>query len=359
MTKKLAVFPYHPDIEILLKRKNQFLNYELCGLLSYIDDAVLLKRINAILGVSGDQDSILENSDTLLILGNYRMYKSKKYEDVISAAIKKGKEILVSTEALNDFCLQKFKGFYKTLALEPDVDRETEDKISFLKSKKYDFDTPVLAVLGQGRNSGKFDCQLTVKRVLENEGYQVACINTNSLGALFGCYTMPEFIYNNGYTFEEKVIKFNNYLYALSKNIAPDIFLIGVPEGIASFYQGEYNHFTEYATIMANAVSVDIGIFCLYFMETLSLDGIQRTNDLCIKKYNIPIGGVSLSNTIFAYNAGRNRLDYFFLDQDYIEKYGPDVVTFPFPVIDTINEESAAQAVGKITGYLQSNVDII
>ena len=232
-------------------------------------------------------------------------------------------------------------------------------KTDTLKAKKYDIDIPIIAVLGQGRNCCKFETQLLIREVLCDAGYQVSCITSNSLGALLGCYTMPSFIYNNAYSFEEKVIKLNNYVYLLSKAENPDVILIGLPEGISPFNEGEYNHFAEYPLIIANALPIDIGVLCIYYMNQISMDGIRKLNDFCINKYKIPIGAISISNVLFSYDDARRRLDYFFFNKEYMDKHSPETENVPFPIINVNIKKKSKVKAQQLINFLESNVDII
>ena len=135
--KKLLFFPFHPDIEMLIKWKNFLKGYEISGFLSFIDDETVQNRILDFLDLPKlNIDEQISDCDAIIILENYRNYFSNRYGSIIHKALEKDKEILVTVQAKNESVLQNFKGKIKPLELNPVLSYEQQKKNRYFKSKK-------------------------------------------------------------------------------------------------------------------------------------------------------------------------------------------------------------------------------
>ncbi len=236
--KKIVVFPYHPDINILFEFNNLLKDTMLCGVLSYYEDRHIVGPLNNALGISKVSDiDMIQNCDALIIVDNYRNYKIDKYYEIFNIALKYNKDIYITPLAIEQLNLKQYTGKYHKLEFIPNGFNSINEEFSIRQKTNdpyiYDIDIPIVAIMGQGKNCGKFHTQLLFSEIL-NKKYAVASICTNALGILFGCYSIPSFLYSN-ISFQEKIIKFNYYIHRIKTEISPDIIVLGIPEGIFPF----------------------------------------------------------------------------------------------------------------------------
>ena len=81
--KKLLLFPYHPDVELLAEKTEELEDVSVVGVCSFREDAAAADAVNQRLGCTGSFTELLEKCDTLLLLDDYRESKKEKYYEVI------------------------------------------------------------------------------------------------------------------------------------------------------------------------------------------------------------------------------------------------------------------------------------
>jgi peptide maturation system protein (TIGR04066 family) len=363
--KKILLFPYHPDVELLVEHKDYINDYQIIGLISYKEDEKRIQLLTENLALEMmPYEQLIQTCNTVVVLDNYRQFDTAKYYSVINDAIANNKEVLVTPLAQTQLDLARYEGKYKLLeSLPADVmdfaDEYNSKKESGYENRMYEIDTPIIAVMGQGINCSKFETQLLMKEVLEEE-YTAFTITSNPLGILFGCYTIPSFLFQD-IPFQEKIVKFNYYIRKISKVYDPDVILIGIPEGIAPFEREEFHHFAEYPLVVSNAVSIDMAILCTYFMRGTKLaDGLKKMVELCQNKLSILIGAVSLSKTSFEIPAEMlDRIIFEYLDRAYLDRFYPDINSINLPLINLLNREQASATIKASLKRLQENVSAI
>ena len=167
------------------------------------------------------------------------------------------------------------------------MDQEEVRRSAARENIKLILETPVIAVAGMGKNCCKLEIQQVLYRVLKEKGYRPAWISSNPLGILQGGYSMPDFFFSDKLSLEKKILALNHYLFAYERTKKPDVFLIGVPEGITEFESHEYNHFAEYSLVVCNAVHVDSAVLCTYFMKVDQADGIWNLVQYCRQRFRV------------------------------------------------------------------------
>lgn len=357
---KTAFFPYHPDMELLVERRRELQEVEPVGLISYKEDSSPTAHINRKLGIlPSEYEKIVDDADSIILLDNYRGCFSEKYFEVIDEYNAAGKNVFLTPKTEYELYPKCRNYIYTKLVREPKVNEADFKTIENFKAKKYDIEIPVIAVIGQGKHCGKFETTLAMKKQLEDKGYKTACFASNALGALFGCYTLPPFLYNDGYSFEEKVIKLNNYFFKVIMTEKPDVLLVSMPEGVMSFSKDEYNHFCEYSLILSNALPVDFAVLCMYFTAEININGVQRMYEYCLNKYNAPVRAISISKTIFDPAEGMQGVSYSYLDDDIAKNLYPKSYDVDFPIINLLDQEDAMRKMDYLIGLLETNLDTI
>ena len=305
--KKLVVFPYHPDIELMIRHQKALKGVWLIGICSYKEDRKIVEEINKRLNCAINETSLIEQSNVILLMENYRNYKIDKYYEIIDMALELGKEVWIAPRILKYLDLKKYKGKYQVLKNKLEESKLQKSK---LQKRLYQIDVPVTAVVGMGKNCCKFENQLEYKLLLEKEGYKVSWISSNELAKLFGGYVFPESFYSNTWSYENKVITLNHFIYNLLLEENSDIIILGVPEGVVEFEEGEMNHFGEYALIAGNAVNIDNAILCLYFMEIENEKAVMRMCNYTSDRFLIPISIVSIGRNTYEVEDGAEKKDF-------------------------------------------------
>jgi peptide maturation system protein (TIGR04066 family) len=362
--KQVVFFPYHPDILTLLSYKDMLTKYKLVGVVSFKDDHSLVENINNRLGI-GDvpYEQLLSSCDTIVILDNYRGYIDDKYYEIIDSAVKFQKEILISPLAESQLKLDAYNGQYSRLELLIGANTAENNNIEIQTVKKlHDIDIPIMGIFGLGKNCSKFETLLILKRCLEKE-YNILCVSSNALGALFDCYTMPAFLYKN-ISFQDKVIRLNSYINSIAKLADVDMIVLGVPEGIVPFEKEEFHHFAEYPLVVSSAVQIDSAVLCTYFMQNDSYEPIQKIlstySDLCMGKFNAFVDMYVISKTRFELiGEDYDNIIYEYLDGAFLDKYYPNINTINLPLISLTNIDEAESTVNNCILRLQENVDAL
>lgn len=232
---------------------------------------------------------------------------------------------------------------------------DEDNAMPFLKGALYSIPIPVIAILGLGSNCDKFETLLLLDECLAEQGYRTETICQNDLGSLFGMFTLPSFLYNEAYTFEEKVYGFNRYVYSVYAERKPDVLLIGFPGGIAPFSENENHHFSELPIILSNAISVDFGILNVYPLQQFSNKALQKMRDCCWYKYNIPIEAFCITRQIYEYDLNQKRYKYYFMDEDYLHRYMPALGGPGFTVANLIEPDKAKKILTDAIESLSQN----
>lgn len=350
--KKIVLFPYHPDLKTLIDQKDALRDVQIIGVLSFEEDKNLMHSLNHTLVLNDvSYDQLLHDCDTVILLDNYRDYETKKYYEVIEDALVLQKEILITPLAQSQLDLKKYINQFQLLELMPDCWKSTRED-----NKIYEIDVPVIGVIGQGKHCGKFENQLLLKEILEAE-YETITVTTNALGVLFGCYTIPSFLYEDR-PFEEKIFRLNQYVRKISKLGNPDVIILGIPEGVLPFERQEYHHFAEYPLIITAAVPIDMAILCTYFMHGLDVEnGLKKITEFCHNKFNVTVGAIAMSQTAVEIPSEEYaRIIFEYLDKSYLHQYYPDLENINLPIIDLFDRDKAKATIKMSLRRLQENV---
>jgi len=332
--------------------------YQICGFISYKEDAGRIQALNESLEIQDSSyDSLLQSCDAVILLDNYRDFVPDKYYQVIEDARRFGKEVIITPHALTQIDIGGYQGQFAPLELLPEgmpsIDEEYELNTEI---NIYSINTPIIGVLGYGKHCGKFHNQLLLKDILETD-YRTVTVASNALGALFGCYTLPSFFYE-GRPFQEKIVKFNYYIRSLVKTHDPEVIVLGVPEGIAPFAKREFHHFAEYPLVISSAVPIDTAVLCTYFMSgKIREPGLRKMVDFCMNRYSVPVGAVAISGTIYDIpQLEYEKVMYEFLSDAFLNEYCPDIGDIGFPVARPARQDEAAGAIRACISQLENNV---
>lgn len=354
--KNIMLFPYHPDMWILADQVSGLKEYSIVGFASYREDDSIIRELNGKLGNKGDLEEIFQQCDQVIFLEDYRGCRKEKYYEIMEKAIKEGKEIALMPQLKRELELETYEG--KCLFLQKDL-KIPINQSSLKEKTKYPVEIPVVSVLGLGKHCSKFENQILLKKMFEEKGYHVAWLSSNPLGVLFGGNTLPEFLFEESVSFEEKIFRFNHLMYGISKDRMVDVCIIGVPEGISEFEKYEYHHFAEYPLVISNAFPIDSSVLCTYFLSHPVKSGIEKLKHHIQERFDIPVDMVSIGN--ISYQLLEDELDviYMFFEDNYIKEHYAGIEDISNCISGIWEKEKLQEAMEKILERLCSNSDAI
>lgn len=359
--KKTILFPYHPDIELFLEYRCCLKDIHIIGVCSYKEDLRVVTPLNNTLKSTGNFEELLKECDQIVLLENYRQYNIDKYYEILDKCIEEKKKVIIVPQLKEELELENYRGKYIVLENLPEVKMIDPERWKFFKREKFMIKTPVIAVLGMGKNCNKFENQILLKKILDEKGYNVVWLSSNPLGAYFGAYTIPYFLFDKKISFETKVFTFNEFLYHISSTMRPDVFVIGVPEGISEFEIHEYHHFAEYPLVIGSSVQVDSAVLCTYFANKLSERGIQEAIYYSGGRFGFPVEMISIGTSLFEVGQKGKGMTYSFLDKEYIDKYSvpTDIIGGNMKIAEVWNKASSKKAIEFMLEKLSCNTNII
>lgn len=357
--KKIWFFPYHPDMELLIEQSSALKDVTILGVSSYKEDAILVDPLNKMLGSSGNFEKELTECDQLVLLENYRNCKTKKYYEMIEKAISAGTQVVLVPQLTKILDLKSYQGQYTVLQNEPQIELPELGGWESLEQRKYMVNVPVIVVFGMGKHCNKFENQLLMKEILNRDGYQIAWISSNPLGALLGSYTLPEFLFDDHLALTEKVLRMNGCLYSMELKKRPDVFLIGIPEGIAEFEKYEFHHFAEYALVIGNAVSIDGAVLCTYYLNSPLRKGVESMAHHSSEKFGFPVDMVSVGRAYYEMAQGRTDVIYSFLSKEYARKHYVMTGDMRDFIVGVWDKKNLERVMRNLLDRLQENAEAI
>ena len=351
--KKTAFFPFNNDLITLLRYKKYFSNTFDIIVSSYKEDSFWLNDVCHPYGaeVEFDINKLSSVADSLIILDRPAV-NYDKVRKVFSSFRKKGKEVYVSRETALSL---KVKGNdYKH------VPNNEYGNISNDVRYLYDIDCPIIGIFGMGKNCSKFETLVGLKIAFNKEDLtNIVYLSCNTLGPLFGMYSMPGFLYGNEKTFREKVLCFNRLLYDICINECPDAIVIECPDGLAPLNKYEDNNFSEVANILTSAAPIDLGIITLYFEPTLSAKTLKGLQTSIESKYNIPDMAFVMGRQKIDFDNELKKTNFLFLSDEYIGRYSKQKDNDKHPIFQLKDSEYNINILEKIIDPLKVNIEVI
>lgn len=315
--KKLMIYPYDKEATSIARNRKLLKEYELVSIVALKgwgyrekDGSELDGGSEIGIAISEEFQTELENCEVVLFLDGNNEISLKTYIDKINLANKMGRKILTTKNLRDRLGLEKSSSLDFEIIDDNDVDYELLCK----KNNKvglYKFKTPIIMIYGTGEYCNKFDIQLALREQFIKDGYKVSQVGTKEYSTLFGFSKIPEFIYTQELTMEDKVFAFNKYIHFLETTEKPDVFIIGVPGGIMSICDKCTNKFGELANIISNAVQADIGILSLYYNKNINERYLKELKLYCKYVLKCCIDYFNLANTQYNIEGELERVTYF------------------------------------------------
>lgn len=231
----------------------------------------------------------------------------QKIVQQIKVAMIKGKNIICQ-QMLDLEMQQQLIGFSEECGV-----RFEYQYSEYVNQKYFDYigrnNVPIITITGIGEDCSKFETQLMVRRLLENNGYDVLLIGSRQGCSFLDIYDFPSFMFSTVYSETDKIMYFRNYVCQLEKEENPDVIIIGVPGGIMPLNDRHNMGFGIICYEVFNAIQSDFNIFNLW-CEEYSNEFIKEMENIMKYRFNTPIDCICFSNM---------RVDNESLDDDKIQ----------------------------------------
>lgn len=327
---RLACFPLTPNVETLLRHREALQFNIIQSIISFHEDLPHLNQVSKAANVCGTTsfEIGLSRADALILFDDYLGSQWEKYFAGIDYAISQAIPVYASRmliERIPDSNYQK-----KIIPIQ----NEHHMLLRYADPRLLDIKTPILAVMGMGENSGKFECTIELKEYLESIDCQAEFLCANVLGAYYGMRTLPDFLFDSQIAFPEKVLRFNQYVYDLCVAKTPDILIIEIPGGVVSLAEKDVNFFAELPLVISSAIHIDYSILSFYYVLHPEHDFLMNLKNYCRNRYQIEVPAFYMARQMLTYEQEGVKIKHLFLSDEYMqshmsELYREDMVAAP------------------------------
>ena len=287
---KYAVYPYTLDNLYLSKVSENLLKSDI----SYIVPGGKVSEVyNSGVSMIYSMANIMSMQEVdfdKVIIVDSNMVSYEEYDNAIKVFLEKNVRIILATGIYDEILYGKHS--QKRI----EICKGNEIVIdSIVHKNKQEIEVPIISVMGVGYNVSKFDVQLYLREMFLKKGYKVAQIGTKKISNIMGFYSIPDFMYNNRFSGEETILRFNEFVKKVEDKEKPDIIIIGVPEPILPLNKKHLFSFGIRAYEIYQAVDVDYCILNLLSGEYSDQFETEMKN-VCKYRYNVDIDDFFVSN---------------------------------------------------------------
>ena len=280
---KYAVYPYTLDNLYLSKVSENLLKSDI----SYIVPGGKVSEVyNSGVSMIYSMANIMSMQEVdfdKVIIVDSNMVSYEEYDNAIKVFLEKNVRIILATGIYDEILYGKHS--QKRI----EICKGNEIVIdSIVHKNKQEIEVPIISVMGVGYNVSKFDVQLYLREMFLKKGYKVAQIGTKKISNIMGFYSIPDFMYNNRFSGEETILRFNEFVKKVEDKEKPDIIIIGVPEPILPLNKKHLFSFGIRAYEIYQAVDVDYCILNLLSGEYSDQFETEMKN-VCKYRYNVDI----------------------------------------------------------------------
>ncbi|MBR5799693.1 MAG: TIGR04066 family peptide maturation system protein [Lachnospiraceae bacterium] len=315
---RIGLFPYSVDNRYLCKYE-KLCKYKYSYLISYgsFFKDVNNPKDNRIILLDDAKSYPVEIDRVFFVDCNILSFED--YDKALKLFVQKGIEVVLATGKYDDALMKNNSECSSLIKDIHDIKLVTEISVEEAESlEKRDISVPIIAILGTGYNVSKFDIQLYLGTNFIKKGYRVSQIASKKAGELFGFHSTPDFMFNNKYSNQEKIFKYNEYVRLISKTEKPDVIIIGVPEPILPLNKKHPFNMGIIAYEVMNAVDVDYTILAL--MHGVYSDEFKdEMNNFFKYRYNTEIDDFYISNfTIVSNSLYSRELTYAYVSDSTV-----------------------------------------
>lgn len=259
----VAVFPVDEDFLQLPDNNEIFINGEKNKISYYLTLAGWnISNSDYVIDIMDRFD--FRKISMLVLVNSYRFLESKVIEEILDIAVRHGIKIYCvrDDQDIDRKALEiQAKNLGVNIAFADNIvipDRNNELNM---------IEVPIISISGTGPYVQKYVLGCKIKKLFEQDGYKVLYISSRKEGMIFGSSTYPDFIYENGISYSEKIYGLNHYIESLYKDIRPDVILLGVPGEMMELGPRHRMEFGYMPSVVFSAIKPDISIVNLYNLE--------------------------------------------------------------------------------------------
>lgn len=362
--KKLMVYPYNRETTSIARWKDLLENYELVSLvgtkgwgLDNRDASILDKGKETGIIVSEDFEAEIKKCDCVYFNEVINEQLLDKYLDKLKTAYDEGKEILMSQSLYKKLSVKDIS-YMNIKVIDSEDDGDFFEKE--YKAKIYKLSTPIIGVFGSGDYCSKFDVQLGVRKQFAKEGYKIFQLGTKAYSRLFGFNSLPDFLFTNSMSMEEKILRFNHYIHYIELTEQPDLIILGIPGGILPLSDEYTNHFGEMSLILSKAVPIDIGILSTYYTRQIEAESLEELRTYCRYALQCDMDYINLTNMKQEKDPSADEIYYTTIDNTKVEKFIEDesdeFAESSLNLFSILNEDDTKRICEKIIDDLSENI---
>lgn len=161
----------------------------------------------------------------------------------------------------------------------------------------YQFEVPIIGVMGNSEQTSKFELELMISERLRNLGYDVSLVASKAGFDMLDLYSFPQWMICPGMTELQKIVCFNHYIKSIETINQPDIIIIGIPGFMYPFSNRIHGDFGVLHFEISWAIEFDYIYFSLLFGDYDS-QVLNRIKDIAKNTFGYEIDCFNLSNNL-------------------------------------------------------------
>lgn len=323
MKNKILVYPFDKENLPIIEFSQMLNDFQIVSLVSLtgwggIGTSYILD--GKILNVTEKIDEELKKCTAVWFVQNTKKLSFKKHIlPVIQKSLEKGKKILYTRNMENN---KESKLINEVIPIESKIEIDKyEDpyKEYFNSDSIYDIKTPIVVVCNLFENLDENFIQLGLREQFLKREIKITQIGTSNESELFGIHSLPEFLFMQGISEKDKILKFNHYIKGLEMKENPELIILGVPGNVIEFTDKIIGTFGVCAFEIFKTVKPDCTILCLPYMENL-VENIGTIKNRVESIYEIVIDYFHISPKIIDSSEVnlKNRMAYLSLDEKFV-----------------------------------------
>lgn len=282
LDNSILIYPFNAEAMPLIRSKKFAASYKrviLCALKGSGFNGKDASEVDGgeTVGIQVREDLIEcldECSTVLFIESQYIQSDDEDFKQIAYQAALRGKTVINNrggyqgtSRAYRVDNVQDAYGLFGNVTI--DISKDIKYEFNYgdlLKSEGLvDITTPIITVVGTGKNTNKLALQISIIEELEQQGYKVSWIGSNKMCELLGERSFPSFMFEDGITDTEKVLLFNRFVKSVEMSDHADVILIGVPGGIMPCSKNIPGDFGILSYKVFQAVSPDYLILSIFY----------------------------------------------------------------------------------------------
>jgi peptide maturation system protein (TIGR04066 family) len=265
--------------------------------------------------VSHDYENAMEDCTTVWIVDSWNELEFTQFilPVFLSASEKRKKIVCFRCLSIEEEAVLKDLDVCYVTRSTPTITLTPESRVQEIR-------TPVVYVLSSTENNNQLYIETALSDELRGREYKTLLVSSSKACVVFGDHSIPDFIFCNRYSENEKVLAMNQVIRCLEATHQPDIFVIGIP---GAALPNDYRYSTDFGILayeLSEAVRPDFAVLsspCMLY-DTDFFKGIEES---LLGRLGVSIDIHSLSPYALDYAGITNekRIGYLSLDDAYVQ----------------------------------------